>query len=60
MNSLITKTQLLDTLSPLPENFNLDQIVDRLIFVEKIQNGLNDSNSDQINIEEAKQKLKRW
>lgn len=58
---MITKTQLIDTLDKLPENFTIDQVIDHLIFVEKVQNGLKDSANGRINSkEEAKEKLKRW
>jgi len=58
---MITKTQIINTLDKLPENLSIDQIIDHLIFVEKIQNGLNDSESGRINTkEEAKEKLDKW
>jgi len=58
---MITKTQIINSLDKLPEKLTIDQIVDHLIFVEKIQKGLDDSASGRINTkEEAKQKLKKW
>jgi len=61
LKSMITKTQIINTLDKLPENLSIDQIIDHLIFVEKIQNGLNDSESGRINTkEEAKEKLDKW
>jgi len=58
---MITKTQILNTLDQLPENLTIDQVIDRLIFVEKIQKGLDDSVNGRINSrEETKQKLKKW
>lgn len=58
---MITKTQLIDTLDKLPENLTIDQVIDHLIFVEKVQKGLDDSANGRINSkEEAKEKLKRW
>ncbi|MEA3444377.1 MAG: hypothetical protein U9R19_06575 [Bacteroidota bacterium] len=58
---MITKTQILNTLDRLPENLTIDQVIDNLIFVEKIQKGMDDSADGRINTkEEAKQKLKRW
>ena len=57
---MITKAQIIDSLDKLPENLTIDQIVDHLIFIEKIQKGLNDSVSGRVNTkEEAKQKLKK-
>jgi len=58
---MITKTQLINTLDRLPENLTIDQVIDHLIFVEKVQKGLDDSANGRINTkEEAKEKLKRW
>ena len=58
---MITKTQIINSLDKLPEKLTIDQIVDHLIFVEKVQKGLDDSANGRINTkEEAKQKLKKW
>tara|TARA_R110002072_G_scaffold291671_1_gene459917 strand:- start:1641 stop:1823 length:183 start_codon:yes stop_codon:yes gene_type:complete len=58
---MITKTQIINTLDKLPEKLTIDQVVDHLIFVEKIQKGMDDSANGRINTkEEAKQKLNRW
>jgi hypothetical protein len=58
---MITKTQLINTLDKLPENLTVDQVIDHLIFIEKVQNGLEDSEKGRINSkEEAKQKLSKW
>jgi hypothetical protein len=58
---MITKTQIINSLDMLPEKLTIDQVVDHLIFVEKVQKGLDDSVNGRINTkEEAKQKLKKW
>jgi hypothetical protein len=58
---MITKTQIINLLDKLPEKLTIDQIVDHLIFVEKVQKGLDDSTNGRINTkEEAKHKLKKW
>ncbi len=58
---MITKTQIINSLGNLPENLTIDQVIDHLIFIEKIQKGLDDSQNDRINTkEEAKEKLKKW
>ena len=58
---MITKTQIINSLDMLPENLTIDQVVDHLIFIEKVQKGLEDSENNRINTnEEAKEKLKRW
>ncbi len=58
---MITKTQLINTLDKLPENLTIDQVIDHIIFVEKVQKGISDSENGRINTkEEAKQKLSKW
>jgi hypothetical protein len=58
---MITKTQIIDSLYKLPEQMTIDQFIDHLILVEKVQKGLDDSSNGRINSkEEAKEKLKKW
>lgn len=58
---MITKTQIKNSLDNLPENLSVDQVIDHLIFIEKIQKGMDDSKNGRINSkEEAKRKLSRW
>ncbi len=58
---MITKTHLINTLEKLPENLNIDQVIDHLIFLEKVQKGIDDSKNGRINSkEEARKKLSRW
>lgn len=53
--------QLINSLDKLPENLTTDQVVDHIIFVEKVQKGLSDSVNGNINSkEEAKQKSGKW
>ena len=58
---MITKTQIINSLDKLPENLTIDQVVDHLIFIEKVQKGLDDSVNGRVNTkEEARQKLNKW
>ena len=58
---MITKTQIIQSLDKMPENMTLDQVIDQLIFLEKVQKGLDDSSNGRINTkEQAKEKLKKW
>ena len=59
-NKMITKTQIINSLDKLPENLTIDQVIDHLIFVEKVQKGLDDSVYGRISTkEEARQKLNK-
>jgi predicted transcriptional regulator len=58
---MITKTQLINSLNNLPENLTVDQVIDHIIFVEKVQQGLEDVAQGRVNTkEEARDKLKKW
>jgi hypothetical protein len=58
---MITKTQLIQTLDKMPENLSIDQIIDQLIFLEKVQKGLEDSTNGRIHSKnQAKEKLNKW
>ena len=37
------KTQIINALDDLPENLSIDQVIDRIIFMDKVQKGLDDS-----------------
>ena len=58
---MITKTQIIDSLSNLPENLTIDQVIAHLVVIQKIQKGLEDSATGRIyNKDQAKDKLKKW
>jgi predicted transcriptional regulator len=58
---MITKTHLISTFEKLPENLTIDQVIDHLIFVEKVQKGLEDSEKGRVfTADEAKLKLIKW
>jgi len=58
---MLTRTQVFDTLEKMPEQFSLDQLFDKLIFINKVEIGLSQSASGRVNSkEQAKQKLSKW
>jgi hypothetical protein len=58
---MLTKIQVIDTLKQLPENFSIDQLFDKLNFVNKVEIGLAQSSNGQVNTkEQAKEKLSKW
>jgi hypothetical protein len=58
---MLTKEQVLQTLTELPESFRLEDFLDRLIFIEKVEKGLEYPNRNQVIAhEEAKEHLKKW
>jgi hypothetical protein len=58
---MITKTQLIHTLDKMPENMTIDQVIDQLIFLEKVQKGLDDSAKGRTKTkDQAKEILHKW
>jgi predicted transcriptional regulator len=55
------KTSVLESISELPEEFSIDDIIERLIILEKIERGRQDIKDGKFNTEEqAKVKLSKW
>ena len=58
---MISKAQLIHTLDKLPENLSIDQVIDQLIFLDKVQKGLDDSLKGRVKTkEQAKEQLNKW
>jgi len=55
------KSTVLDSISNLPDEFSIDEVIERLIIIEKIEKGRQDVKDGKINTEEqAKEKLSKW
>jgi len=55
---MLTRTQVFDMLEKMPEQFSIDQLFDKLLFINKVEIGLTQSENRQVNTkEQAKQKL---
>lgn len=58
---MLTKEQVTDALSELPGQFTLDELIDRLIFIQKVEEGLKQSERGEVySTEEARTMLKQW
>jgi len=58
---MLTKEKLLQTINGLPDKFSLDDVLDRIILLQKIEIGLEQSQAGQTHsTDEAKGKLKKW
>ncbi|MBD1385535.1 hypothetical protein IDJ75_09625 [Mucilaginibacter rigui] len=58
---MLTRDDVLKTIDDLPKEFSLDEIIDRLIILEKIDTGLDQSkNNETISTNEAKEQLAKW
>jgi len=58
---MLTKDNVIKTISKFPDNFTLDELVDKLIFMDKVERGLEQSLSNKVHSEEeAKNRLYKW
>lgn len=58
---MLTRTQVNDIVKRLPEEFSIDQLVEKLVFIDKVKTGLSQSEQGNVNSkEQAKQKLSKW
>jgi hypothetical protein len=55
------KTTVLNTLNDLPREFHLDELLERLIVIEKIEIGLKESKEGKtVSHENAKKMIAKW
>ena len=55
------KAVVIESISELPDEFSIDEVIERLIIVEKIEKGRQQVKEGKVNIEEqAKAKLSKW
>ena len=58
---MLIKNEVLKTIEELPEEFSFDDVIDRLLLLDKIETGLEQSYSGQtFTTDEAKEKLSKW
>ncbi len=58
---MLSRAQVFNTIEKLPEQFSIDQLIDKLLFIDKVETGLKQSASGEVNTkEQAKQKLSKW
>jgi hypothetical protein len=58
---MLTKEQILQSLKDLPDTFSIDEFFDRIILLNKIEIGLEQSISGKVNTtDQARDKLKKW
>ena len=55
------KTTVIESINNLPEEFSIDEIIERLIIIEKIEKGRQEVKDGKVNtVEQAKAKLSKW
>ncbi len=52
------KYKVIETLDSLPEEFNIEELVEKLLFIEQVEKGIAEADAGKtIGLEEAKQKM---
>ena len=58
---MITKEQLIETINQLPLEFSLDEVIDKIVLLEKINKGLQQSQKGKVTRDEdLDKKLPEW
>jgi hypothetical protein len=58
---MLTKNKLKQSIDNLPELFTIDQLIEQLIFIEKVEEGLKQSQAGQlISDEDVKLMIDKW
>ncbi|AQG81373.1 hypothetical protein [Spirosoma montaniterrae] len=58
---MLTKEKLLESIRDFPTEFSIDDLVERLIFVQKVENGIAQGERGEVyTTEELKGKLAKW
>ncbi len=59
--NMIVKEKLVKSIKEMPEKFSLDDLLDRIIFLQKIEIGLDQSKTGKTHsTAKAKEKLSKW
>jgi len=55
------KQSLVEVVNELPKEFNLDELIEKLVVIEKIETGLNDVNNGRvISHKKVKKEIRKW
>ena len=58
---MLTKEKIHFTIDSMPDNLTIDQVIDEIILLDKIDQGITDANEGRVfSTEEVKQKLHKW
>jgi hypothetical protein len=58
---MLTKEKVIESINNLPNKFTIDDLIERIILLDKIQTGLEQSNNNQvISDDELDEKLSKW
>ena len=57
----MNRNKALDTVLEMPQEFEVEDLITKLLFIQSVEEGLQQSKSGNVvSLEEAKQKLSKW
>jgi hypothetical protein len=57
----MTKEKVIDSIKELPEQFDLDLLLEKLLFIEKVEKGLEQAkNGEVVSHDEVKKMVDKW
>jgi hypothetical protein len=58
---MLTKERLHTTLEQMPDSFSIDELIDQLIFIEKVEEGLQQSEEGKVvSNEDVQRMINKW
>lgn len=61
MKVMLTKEKLKKTIDSMPDNITVDEVIDRIILLDKIEKGLEDVEKGKVySTSEVKERLNKW
>jgi hypothetical protein len=58
---MLSKQKVIKTVNALPNSFSIEEVINKLVLLQKIENGLEQSKNNQVvSTHAAKLKLKKW
>jgi predicted transcriptional regulator len=58
---MLTKDKLRQSINKLPDTFTIDELIDQLIFIEKVEEGLEQSKEGKVlSNEDVKEIIEKW
>ena len=59
--NMIAKNKLVKSINEMPDKFSLNDLLDRIVFLQKVEIGLEQSKTGKVNsTAKAKEKLSKW
>ncbi len=58
---MLKKSNVIKTINKLPDNFSIDELVDKMILLDKIEKGINEANTGKvISEDEVERLMEEW